>query len=46
MSSPTVWNQKQNMYKNNLKGEPRYEVCIIDAYVLVQEIHININPEW
>ena len=31
------------MHKNSLKKEPRYEVCVIDAYVLVQENHININ---
>ena len=33
------------MHKKKLKKEPRYEMCVIDAYVLVQENDININPE-
>ena len=40
-------NKKQNMYKNNLKKYyPDMNMCTIDAYVLVNENHININPEW
>ena len=39
-------NQKQNMHEKISKKHPDMNMFAVDAYVLVQENHININQEW
>ena len=45
-SSENITYPHTQMVKTISKKNPDMNMCVIDAYVVVQEIYININPEW